>query len=185
MLETLLAKRYAKALFELALEMKDLDGVKSDMVLVLDVINESKDFRLMLKSPVIKADKKAVIISKIFKGNVSNLSERFLVLVAKQRREPILLLIAKEFIDFYNIHNKIFITQLTTPVKITDDVRAKIINVLEKATEGTVELVEKINEDLLGGFVLNYKDKQYDASLQREINNLRREFNINLYVRGI
>ena len=183
--ETLLARRYAKAFFELALEMNILDVVWNDMGQVHTVIEASRDFKLMLKSPVIRAVKKAKIAGEVFTEHINELTLNFILLIIKQRRESILYEIVVEFIDMYKVHNKIFTTRLTTPVKITDEIKNKLTGVLESATGGTAELIEKVDENIIGGFILNYKDKQYDASIRREINNLRREFEINLYKRKV
>ena len=65
-----------------------------------------------------------------------------------------------------------------------ESIRTKILTLLEKRANAEVDLKEKIDEEIIGGFVLSYEDKQYDASILRQIKNLRREFDINLYVKG-
>ena len=60
----------------------------------------------------------------------------------------------------------------------------RILTLLEKRASAQIDLKEKIDEDIIGGFVLSYEDKQYDASILRQIKNLRREFDINLYIKG-
>ncbi len=57
--------------------------------------------------------------------------------------------------------------------------------ILKYSTNETVELEERINPELIGGFLLRFGDKQFDASILREIENLRKEFDKNLYVKSI
>ncbi len=166
MRETLLARRYAKAAFDLAVEMKTMEQAKDDMALVLDTAEQSKDLRLLMKSPVIRADKKIAVLHEIFKDHIGELIIRFLDLIVKQRREPIFLEIARQFIVLYKEHENITTTWLKTPVKINGEIRDKVVSLMKQHTQSTIELIEEIDEDLIGGFVLNFDDKQYDASLR-------------------
>jgi F-type H+-transporting ATPase subunit delta len=56
---------------------------------------------------------------------------------------------------------------------------------MKHQTEGEIELIEEIKKELIGGFVLSFKDKQYDASILRQIEDLKKEFDINLYIKGL
>ncbi len=181
--EKLLAKRYAKAAFDLAVEMNIMEQVKTDMILVLDTCNKSKDLRLLLKSPVIHTAKKLLIINKIFEDHVEKLTTKFLDLIIKQKREAYIMEIARQFIELYKEYKNITTTYLRTPVKISDDIRKKVISLMEEHTQGEIELITEIDEDLIGGFVLDFDDKQFDASLQSRINKLRKEFEVNYYLR--
>ena len=181
--EKLLAKRYAKAAFDLAVEMNIMEQVKTDMILVLDTCNKSKDLRLLLKSPVIHTNKKLLIINKIFEDHVEKLTRKFLDLIIKQKRESYIMEIARQFIELYKEYKNITTTYLRTPVKISDDIRKKVISLMEEHTQGEIELITEIDEDLIGGFVLDFDDKQFDASLQTSINKLRKEFEVNYYLR--
>ena len=184
MRETLLARRYAKAAFDLAVEMDTMEQSKDDMALVLETAEQSKDLRLLMKSPVIRAEKKIAVLHEIFKDHIGELIIRFLDLIVKQRREPIFLEIARQFIVLYKERENITTTWLTTPVKISGEIRDKVVRLIEQHTQSTVELIEEIDEDLIGGFVLNFDDKQYDASLKRKINRLKKEFGQNPFAPG-
>lgn len=185
MQNTLLAQRYAKALFELSLEMKNLGEIRKDMDLLLDTIQESKEFRQFLVSPVIQADKKTTVLHALFTGRVHELSLRFIELLAKNRREDNLKIIALEFIDLYKKHENITTVTLRTAVKIGDQLKKDILERLAKRTGGTIDLVEEVDEKLIGGFIVSIENEQYDASLLRVFNQLRKEFEENLYVREI
>src|SRR5690349_10326026 len=94
--------RYVKSLLDLALEQKVLENVHNDMIFFSKTYNESKDFALMLRSPVIPHDKKREILSKIFKGKVNSLTMSFFDIITRKNREPLLGAIAKEFHNAYN-----------------------------------------------------------------------------------
>lgn len=185
MQNTILAQRYAKALFELSLETKNLDGVRKDMGLLLETIAGSKEFKQFLVSPVIRADKKISVLDAIFKGKVEAMTLQFFDLLALNRRESDLKIIAGEFIELYKKHNNITTVILRTAVQIGDPLKKEILAKLSKRTGGTIDLVEEVDEKLIGGFIVSIENDQYDASLLRVFNQLRKEFAENLYIRGI
>jgi F-type H+-transporting ATPase subunit delta len=180
----LISKRYAQALVDLALEKKTLDKVKEDMELVIKLCETDREFLLFLRSPVIKPDLKINVIKGIFEGKIEELSLRFIELIARHRREPILNQIARQFIALYKEHYNIITTHLTTATKISDELKQKIIGLMEDYTKGKIELQESIDESLIGGFILRFEDKEFNASLKNSIKQLRKDFEENLYIRG-
>lgn len=185
MKNTIVAKRYAKALFDFALEQNIVEPVKKDIDLLLDVIRENRDFRLLLKSPIINSEKKEAVLTALFSKTMSEVTFRYLLIITRKRRENFLEGIADEFINLYQEFKNIVTTHLQTAVKIDDDIRKQIINLLHQQTGGEIQLIEEVKEELIGGFVLNYSDMKYDASIAKQIADLKKDFNINLYERRI
>jgi F-type H+-transporting ATPase subunit delta len=181
---SLISKRYAEALLELAIESKNLDLIKDDMGTIIKLCQTDREFRLFLRSPVIRPDMKIRVLNGIFEGKVEELTMKFIQLIARHRREPILEQIANQFISLYKKHNNIVTTYLTTAAEITDDIKEMIIKIMKDYTKGNIELHEDIDKDLLGGFILRFEDKQFDSSLRNRINQLKKEFEENLYIRG-
>ncbi|MCD4772527.1 MAG: ATP synthase F1 subunit delta [Bacteroidales bacterium] len=184
MRQTRISKRYAKALFDMAIDIKMLDQTTKDMELVISVCKENKDFRLLLQSPIINSKKKIAIINALFEKHLQKISLHFLLIITNKRREAYLESIAKEFINLYKKYKNIITTYLKTVVKIDDDIKNKILDLMKKQTGGEIELIEEIKEELLGGFVLDFGDNKYDASILKQIEDLKKEFNINLYEKG-
>jgi len=185
MQNTLLAQRYAKALFELAQEMNKLEEVKRDMDLLMDTLEESKEFRQFLVSPVIQADKKTAVLHAMFTGKVEDLTVKFMELLAKNRREDNLKIITLEFIDLYKKFKNITTVTVKTAVRISDELKKEVLQRLSKRTGGEIDLIEVVDEKLIGGYIVSIENEQYDASLLRVFNQLRKEFEENLYVREL
>lgn len=101
MIENTIARRYAAALFDVAIENNCLEAVFSDMALLSDVSKSNRDFTRMLHSPIINADKKTAILTSLFGGKVQNISLQFMVLITRKRRESIVDLIAEAFVAQY------------------------------------------------------------------------------------
>ena len=92
--------------------------------------------------------------------------------------------IARQFVIQYNVHSEIEVATVTTAFKIDDKLRQQILKLVKRTSNfTTVELVEKIDKDVIGGFVLTAGDKEYDASLSSKVRELKQEFAKNLYVR--
>ena len=89
--------RYAKSLLELAKEQSVLEDCKSDIAAVVAICQESRELTLLLKSPVVKTDKKLAIINEIF-SSFSPLALAFINLITKKKRESLLLDIAERFL---------------------------------------------------------------------------------------
>lgn len=185
MRNTRVGTRYAKALFDLALEQDILEKVKSDMELILQVVEQNKDFRLLLKSPIIKPEKKEKIIKELLSGKIQTLSLHFILLITRKRREAYIENITTEFIEQYKAFRHIITTHLETADEINAKIKNQIIDLLKKQTKGEIELIHEIKKELIGGFVLKYSDYQYDASIMKQIDRLKKDFEINLYQRKI
>ena len=182
MRNTRVTLRYAKSLLELAVEQSQLDACKADMEAVVAACKESKDLSLLLKSPVVKTDKKVAILNEVF-ASFGTLSKSFINIITNKKREMLLEEIAERFLLVYNQHKGIESAVVTTAIPLDNDLRAAIQGFVEKHGGGQVELTEKVDEKLIGGAVIRMGDKQLDASVLRQINDLKQTFNKNLYIK--
>ena len=172
---SLAAKRYAKSLLSLALENGSLDKVHSDMLLVNQVISDSKELRVVLGSPIIKTEKKIAILSEIFKGKVTELSDKFIGLAAEKGREALLPAIASAFESAYRAYKNISTVEVTSAIALSDEQKKKILALAAKQGVENAEVIEKVDPALIGGFVMRMGDKQIDASISNKINTLKQE----------
>ena len=184
MKETRVALRYAKSLISLAEERNILEQVKEDMQTVLSVCEENADFTDMLKSPIVKADKKSSILKEIFSKEVCDLSLAFLDIVVVKRREPILAAIASCFMDLYNESKNIVKATVVTAIAITDTIKTQVLAQLKLvAGDSEVLLEERVDETIIGGFVLRIGGREFNASIANKLQQLKREFVSNPYLK--
>ena len=180
------AYRYARSLMELAQEKGVLAGVHEDMRLVATTCFANHELMVLLKSPVVKADKKDKILDRIFTGKVGQLTATFMGILVRKGRERLLPDVAAAFSELYKVHKNIVVAQVTSAVALNENTRAKVRALAEKQHPGkTVELVEKVDTTLIGGVIIRIGDGQYDGSVSRRIADLRREFSKNPYVPAI
>ena len=183
MSEIRVAARYAKSLLELAEEKGVLDAVHNDMQLFSNTCENARDLKLMLKNPIINRDVKLKSLKRIFADRFSQITFAFFDILVKKQRESILDVIAKEFHRQYNEKMKIENAFITTPFALTDELRASFLKAVEELSGKRVELKEKINPELIGGFVLQINDKQIDTSISTRLKELRVKFSENPYIR--
>ena len=170
------AKRYAVSLRDLASERGDVDRCLEDMQMILRLIGESKELELLLKSPIIKTDKKQQIFEKLLGGNVSELTLSFMKIVTAKGREDLLERIAQSYIDLVKADRNVLVAEVSTASNITADIEAKVLEIANQMQSGKVELVEKTDPSIIGGFVLKIGDKMIDASVKSKFRKLRQEF---------
>jgi F-type H+-transporting ATPase subunit delta len=178
----IVASRYAKSLIDLAIATKQVEEVHKDMMMINKVCTENHDFVVMLESPVIKTDKKMAIFKKVFDGKISATTLAFLNIIATKRREGYIDDIARSFDDQFKAYMGITKATITTAVPLDSSTKSKIMDLVKKSSKGEVELIEKTDKSLIGGFVLKVNDQQVDTSIKRKLNDLRKNFSGNPYV---
>ncbi|MTI20146.1 ATP synthase F1 subunit delta [Fulvivirga sp. RKSG066] len=184
MSEYRVASRYAKSLLELADEKGVLEPVLEDMQQFSKLCAESREFVLMLKNPIIKHDKKNMILKKVFEGNAHELTLAIFDIITKKNRESILPGIAREFQNQYKVQQGIEEAKVTTAVPLSPELKKSLEEVVLKiSSKKKVELVESVDKELIGGFILKVGDRQIDDSLKSKLKALELKFSQNPYIK--
>jgi F-type H+-transporting ATPase subunit delta len=152
------------------------------MNLVASTCKASDDLMLLLKSPIVKSDKKLSILKAVFDGKTGKLVSSFIEIITKKSREAIMADIAASFNTLYNAHNNVVSAKVSTAIPLDKELKEKIMAIVQKNSDGNVEIEEEVNKELLGGFVIKIGDQQVDSSIQSKLQKLNREFRDNLYV---
>ena len=178
-----LATRYAKSLIDLAIERGVLEKVFADMQWLSGVCKSNKDFVNLLRSPIIKGDTKKKILETITGGNVSEMTAAFNRLLIVKGRESNLPEISNAFITAYKEKKNIQTIKLTTAAPVDDAVKNAIITQVKKSAGfQNVEMEEKVDADLIGGFVLQVGDKLVDASVAYDLRAIAKQFENNDFI---
>jgi F-type H+-transporting ATPase subunit delta len=167
--------RYAKAFFTLAKEKGLTTELRSDAGLVADVCSTSTDFNLLLDSPVVKTSSKVKAIRSIFQGRINSYSVNFLILITENKREKFIPGIFRNLEDLYRQEEGIKTVVLTSVQPLNDSTVTEVRQILEKEFKSKVELSQKINPELIGGFVLRVGDQQYDASISTQLKKIKEQ----------
>ncbi|MFH1937156.1 MAG: ATP synthase F1 subunit delta [Bacteroidota bacterium] len=182
---SLVSERYAKALFELALERQQVEAVYSDAQELVSVCQENKLFVFVLKSPVISQEKKEKILKDLFENRFNEMTMKFMLILVRKGREVFIPEIARNLITLYKEFKEILPVYLTTAIPATEAIWNRVATIMKDFTKWQIELVQEIDPEIIGGFILNWGDLQYDASIYFQIERMRRDSaSINLYKKG-
>ncbi len=175
-----LSGRYAKSLVDVAVEQNQLEAVCADIRLLKSICKSNRDFVNLLKSPVIKPSVKGKIIESITKDSVGNITSGFIRLLVTKGRETYLPEILSSFIEQYNKIREIHKVKIVTAFPLGEDM---IQTILAKVGEiKNIELETVVDESLIGGFILETGDKYIDATILRELKDVRTQFLSNDYM---
>lgn len=181
-----LATRYAKSLLDLAIEQDQLDAVYNDMKWLHSISKSNRDFVVLLNSPIIKPLIKAKIIRSVTDGRVCKLTTAFIELLVKKAREINLPEIVMAYIDQFNKLRNIHKVKITTADPISNEMLQTIMsNVNATSTGETFEIETLINEELIGGFLLETDGTLVDASILRDLKDVQKQFMNNDYLHRI
>lgn len=181
-----LAGRYAKSLLDLAIEQNQLDPVFADMKFLQSIFKSNPDFTAVLTSPVINPDKKEKIIESITNERVSSLTGLFIKLLIRKARENKLPQIVHAFIEQYNKLKDIHQVKLTTAVPMSQELQDTIISKIRSNTPvQNIELETAVEDELIGGFKLELGNILVDATVLRDLNDVKKQFKSNEYIQRL
>ena len=170
------AIRYAKAVLEQANETNHGDVVFDDMKSVAATVQGNKELRAILNSPVIKGEDKKQALLEIFKGT-SDVSKGLIGTLTTNKRIDLLGGVASSYVSLYNEAKGIQVAEVTTAVALSSELETKVLaKVKEMTGSDTVSIENKIDESIVGGFILRVGDLQYNASIANQLDTIKREF---------
>jgi F-type H+-transporting ATPase subunit delta len=179
-----LATRYAKSILDLAIEKGQLEKVFADMEWLHQLCTVSREFVTVLKSPVIKADKKEKITEAVTNNNIGELTSSFIRLMIRKNRESYLPEVIPAFIKQYKQLKNIQIIKLSTASPVSEQFKEAVINQIKATSKNmqNIELETSVNPDLIGGFVIQAGDKMIDASVAYDLKNVAKQFENNDFI---
>ena len=168
--------RYAKALFETAKKQAAVNDVLQDLEALKNIIGQKTEFFNIIHNPTIKRNTKEVLFLKIFKNKIQDLTMQFLLLLLKKGRESILQQVIHHYIDLDMENRGVLLAELISAKPISEATKNAIKTKISATRK--VQITEKIDKSILGGFIINIGDSQYDASVRKKINNVKRAFKL-------
>ena len=167
--------RYARALFSLAQEKNLVELIKTDLELIGKTGKIEPEFDWILSNPVIKPSKKIDIIKNIFSSFIQPISMTFLEMLIKNKRENQLYGIIRWYMHEFNLLKGIDSATFTTAVPLDDTIRNSVKSIIKKHFNKELNLVEVVNPEIIGGYILKIDDMQYDGSISSGLKKIRRE----------
>ena len=103
------------------------------------------------------------------------MTNRFIDIICRKKREAFLYASTEQFHVLYNKFKGVEEAEVITPIALSDELRAKFVNMVQKMSGKTVELTEKVDAELLGGYILKVQGNQIDDSVRSRLNKLRKD----------
>ena len=172
--ESKITTRYAKAIFQLAQENNLLEVIKQDLDLVRQVL-DIDEFDQLIKSPIIPVSQKQAAFTDVFKGKVHEYTLDFLLLVTENKREAYLGLMIMDFYELYKKALGITEVHLTTAVDLDEEQKQQFIEILKKTLNTKIDLHQKTDPQIIGGFILRVEDKLLDMSVASQLKQIKKE----------
>tara|TARA_B100001559_G_scaffold101260_1_gene84986 strand:- start:2447 stop:2977 length:531 start_codon:yes stop_codon:yes gene_type:complete len=168
------AIRYAKAMYDIANEENSINEVYKDMNFINELNSDSLDFKNLLSNSQINfQDKKKLILSLIKQSNA--LTEKLIDLLIHNKRVKIIGDIASSFIQLYNKNNNIKEATIITASPINNELESEILSMINIKDAKSVNLTNVVNPNIIGGFIIRFDGKEYNASVKQNLNNLKTE----------
>ena len=167
------AERYARALFDLALEENAVDATEADLGRVRAIMDESEDFMRLVKSPVFTADEQMTAVAAVLdRAEITGIVGNFVRVVATNRRLFSLPGIILAFSNILTDHRGEQVAEVTTAQPLSDEDLGALKASLKDALGKDVAIDAKVDADLLGGLVVKVGSQMVDSSVRTKLNSL-------------
>lgn len=173
MTDSRVAKRYARALFNIALQQDILQSVEDDLTGVCAVIAHSKDLKHFLGSPNRTREDKMKLLEGIFSDRVTALTMHTVRLLLKRRREVMLELVKLEYLKLRRDHDMVTHALVTSASPLDQPHRDRIVAKIEAATKKRVEAEFVLDPKLIGGVKVMYDNFVLDGTARGYLNRMK------------
>lgn len=174
MINSNIAKRYARAFFEIAGEDQKYEVYYNELMLFSSVMDEHVDLRELLLNPVFNQEEKKLVLNLILqKINLSSTTANFLKLLADKRRIGILSEVEHCYRKLMDDALKRIRVHVTTAFPLSPELSDMLQGRLEELTGKRVKMVISEDRSLLGGIVVGVGDMLYDGSIKTQLHNLK------------
>lgn len=170
-----MAGRYARALFELALDAKSVDAVKADIEQFDAMISESADLRRLVRSPVFGAEEQGRALAAVLaKASIGGLAADFLLFVTSNRRLFAVRDMMRGFRRLVARWKGEVTAEVTVAEKLSDARLEEIKSALKSITGAkAVDLNVKIDPAIIGGLTVKLGSRMVDSSLRTKLNAIK------------
>jgi F-type H+-transporting ATPase subunit delta len=169
-----LAGRYATALYELADEAKALDAVSGDLKTLKALVTDSADLRRLIGSPLIPRDQQAkAVLALVEKAGLSDLTRRFVGMVARNRRLASLTQIIDGFTSLLAAHRGEITAEVTSAKQLSQGQADAVADALRASVGRKVAVQLNVDPNLLGGLKVKVGSRLIDASLASKLQRLQ------------
>jgi F-type H+-transporting ATPase subunit delta len=176
--DTIVAKRYAKALFELAQGQNQIALVEEELKQVVGIIHDNVDFEKLLTHPNIDTSQKIVFLKQLFDGKVLDMVLSTICLLVERGREELFSALLEDFILIANEALGQAQAIVTTPLALTEAEANDIAARFSVVSCKKIRISSIVDPTLLGGLTVRIGDRLYDGSLSGKLERLEKSLQV-------
>lgn len=176
-MEKLVGKRYAEALFEVAVELDKLEEFRKEMQYISDVFNENNELTVVFEHPKLSKLEKKDILNELFKKDISTESLNLCYIMVDKGRSKHIKMVSSEYNKLANEKQGIVEARAITAVKMTDEELKTLQTTLSKKLDKTVDLSNAIDDSVVGGVVVEVEGKVIDGSIKGRLDDIYKSLN--------
>ena len=169
------AKPYARALYEAAVEQNALAPITADIETLRELIEQSEEFTQFISSPLLSPQFKSDTFQQLFADGMHPLTINFFKLLTLKQRERYLVAIMDVFSTIADEAAGRIVAKVTTAVPITQNQEQRLIQQLSAYSGKQVRLETETDEQIQGGFIVQLGDTVFDASVITQLQRLKRQ----------
>jgi F-type H+-transporting ATPase subunit delta len=168
------ARRYARALLDVALERADPEVLRGELREAVRLLGESRDLAKFLAHPAVAVEKKKNVVAAVWgAGRASDPLRRLLLLLAERGRIGLLPDIATAYGDLWNAHRRVSAADVVSATPLAPEQRSAIVCAVQEATGMGVETRETVDPSVLGGVRVTVAGRTYDGTVRQRLRALR------------
>ncbi|MFQ5636624.1 MAG: ATP synthase F1 subunit delta [bacterium] len=179
MKENVLARRYARALFEIALEGGALDKIHTEVGAFYQALQSSDELRVIVHSQEIKRQEKQQTVAELLHKRASKLFLNFFLLLLKKNREILFETIAHEFDIIVDRHKKKIRASAITAIPLDSQALSSLKGLLDKTYSADVAIDNNTDPSILGGIIVKISGQVFDGSLESQLKRLKSKLSEN------
>tara|TARA_B100000575_G_scaffold126490_1_gene100867 strand:+ start:672 stop:1220 length:549 start_codon:yes stop_codon:yes gene_type:complete len=172
MINQVAAIRYAKAYFAFCQTSNSFKEIQIESEKVLGIISSSPGLSKALKNKIIpNQTKKRILLKALF--NTSENLEKLIEILVRKKRLYLFDNILYQFIELYKESKGIDTCYLISAKKISNKTQESLKPLIKKISKNKTNIINIIDKDLIGGFIIKVGDIQFDNSVTSSLNKLK------------
>lgn len=170
------AKNYSNALYETSKEQGRSEKVLSELEYIVDLINKNSQLKEFLENPVVTREDKKNVLMQVFDGVIGKITMDFLMLLNENLRLDILESVLYQYSNIIDKELNIERPCIISAIDLSEEYRNIIIQKLSAKLGGAKVMPKfEVEPDIIGGLIIEAKDKTIDFSLRTKFKNMTKQ----------
>lgn len=169
------AREYGEGLYELAFEEQRTALIYDQLTVLRKAFNDQPEYIKLLSNRALGLNERIAIIDEAFRGRVDEYLLNFLKLLCSRDAMYEFGRCVQVYTEHYNTDNRVSVATVTTAKALGQSQKEALVKQLMQMTGNAVHLIEKTDETLMGGVVLEMNGRRWDNSIRQRLETIRQQ----------